>query len=263
MKKSFCLFLSIFLLCLSSCSDPKQTEQELPPGERATVFFSQAEELYYENGSIELYGETLQNLVPAVDGFFPAKTNALERLHNFDLSAYTEIESQTEGAAFTQSFYIGKEDELCKVTLAAHTSMTGMTIGFLFENGDEYYVVGPFSNELLELVAWVQSALPNAEEVEGNIRAIPLNTDGTEGEPYMIQRGQAIWLCDIFELTMEKTKPTKQKDCIFDLKLEIIDGDTYLVNSDELSFQKGSENGKVYTIECEEPIAKMLKSFLR
>lgn len=264
MKKHLCLLLlSILILCLSSCADSKATEQALPPGERAAAFFAQAEELYYENGSVELYGETLQNLVPAVDGLFPARTNALERLHTFDLSAYTETEAQVEGAALTQSFYIGMADTRCKVTLAAHTATTGMTLGFLFENGDEYYMTGPFSNELLELVSWLQSALTNVDEVEGNIRATPLNADGTEGEAYMIQRGASNFIHNVFELTMEKTKPAKQKDSIFDLKLEIIGGGTYLVNSDALSFQTSSESGKIYTVECEEAFAKALKMSLK
>lgn len=262
--KKYCypLLLSILVFCLSSCTGSQSTEQPLPPAERAAAFFAQAEELYYENGSVELYGETLQNLVPAVDGLFPYKTNALERLHAFDLSAYTEINSQTGNAAVTQSFYIGSGGERCQVTLAAHSSMTGMTIGFLFENGDEYYLTGDLSYELLELVSWVQSALPNAEEVNGNIRATPLNADGTEGVPHMLQRGQSFWLRNIFELTTEKAKPAKEQSQVFDVKLEIIGGDTYLVSSDTLSFRKDQDSGKIYTIECEETVAKVLQSIL-
>lgn len=151
----------------------------------------------------------MTNLIPAVDSLYPHLTNALEILHQFELSAYAETNGAVEAAEGSPSFYVGVGDNRCKVILGIETPTSDMTIHFLFDDGSTYQVKGPYSADLLRVADSKHSALTNTDVLNGNLRVTSPSQDG--GKPYIIQRGVAILIQDILKLTVEETTPIREK----------------------------------------------------
>lgn len=238
----------------------------LSPNEKAEKFLKEADGIYYEIGSYELYGETVQILVSTVDGdgrnsLFPTLTDALDKLKTVDLSNYEEPEELDEEGMGFFTFYTGIGDARCQITLGLEPTMTDMTIHFLFDDGDEYVVAGPYSQDLLSAGDASRDSLTNADETDGNIRRTILTEEGNE--PRILLRGPSTIIQRTFELTMEKTAPLQEPaDSTFDILLEVIGGKTYRYDSEHMRFNvDGTE--QIFAIECDEDLAEVLKIPLR
>ena len=264
MKKYVLAGMLILALVLSSCTPGGKTSpfSSLSPRECAEKFFAEADSIYYENGSLELYGETLTNLVPAVDSMAPDLTNGLSSLREFDFSAYEETFAAAGEGESGLSFWVGAAQERCKITLEIQApAAADMAIRFSFADGRTYHLTGPYSAGLYELADAKTSAFTNMDAVDGNLRVTPLTKDGRE--PYIIQRGVSGLIHQVFELTADKTRAKKMDNAVFDLKLEVIGGPTYLCNSEQLYFKDASDTGeRVYVIKCEEDTAQLLRMIL-
>ena len=223
--------------------------------EKAELFVNSADSIYFANGIISAFGSEYPAYIGLVDNIigYPALTNGLESLAAVDLDLYQESQKTAADEEMAQTFYTGVDGSLCEIILGTNAARESVTLSLRFPDQTTLDLEGPFSVGLVEVAGQQFAAFMNHEELDGNVAVTRLDSDNSART--IIQRGSGGVISTVLSVITEHAEPLKSAgEANYDVKVEVIGGNTYLVDTDSKLFSveiDGRTN--VYPLELDDP----------